>query len=247
LLAAVGLHVNWLEGHHGYLPGSWDVLWSLSVEESFYLVFPLACLLLRSRTALLALLAALVVVGPVSRMFLSQQDPWGTYAWLSCTDGMAFGCLAAFLAERWRSTSLQRLLLLAAGLPAMVLVLWFRKQLAISGLRLDVTVLEAGAALVLIAARHGAGAWMERPLAPLLLLGRCSYEVYLTHMFVVLGAVALAPVGLAESASLPAWYAGVVVASGALGWLVARCFSTPLNAALRRRWLAAAPAALAFP
>ena len=25
----------------GYLPASWDVLWSLSVEESFYFVYPL--------------------------------------------------------------------------------------------------------------------------------------------------------------------------------------------------------------
>src|SRR6185437_3655800 len=41
LLAALTFHVNWLEGHHGYLPGGWDVLWSLSVEETFYLVFPL--------------------------------------------------------------------------------------------------------------------------------------------------------------------------------------------------------------
>jgi peptidoglycan/LPS O-acetylase OafA/YrhL len=34
LVAALTFHVNWLEGHHGYLPGGWDVLWSLSVEET---------------------------------------------------------------------------------------------------------------------------------------------------------------------------------------------------------------------
>ena len=29
VLAALTFHVNWLEGHHGYLAGAWDVLWSL--------------------------------------------------------------------------------------------------------------------------------------------------------------------------------------------------------------------------
>jgi peptidoglycan/LPS O-acetylase OafA/YrhL len=44
VLAALTFHVNWLEGHHGYLPGAWDVLWSLSVEEVFYLLFPVMCI-----------------------------------------------------------------------------------------------------------------------------------------------------------------------------------------------------------
>jgi hypothetical protein len=31
--AAVGLRLNWYEGRTGYLPGNWDVLWSLSIKE----------------------------------------------------------------------------------------------------------------------------------------------------------------------------------------------------------------------
>ena len=41
LLAALTFHVNILEARRGYLPGNWDILWSLSVEEVFYLFFPL--------------------------------------------------------------------------------------------------------------------------------------------------------------------------------------------------------------
>ena len=40
LLAAATFHINWLESQRGYLPPNWDVLWSLSVEEVFYLFFP---------------------------------------------------------------------------------------------------------------------------------------------------------------------------------------------------------------
>jgi peptidoglycan/LPS O-acetylase OafA/YrhL len=47
LLVALTFHVNWLEARTGYLPSAWDVLWSLSVEEVFYVFFPLLCALLR--------------------------------------------------------------------------------------------------------------------------------------------------------------------------------------------------------
>ena len=57
ILAALGLHLNWYEGLTGYLPGNWDVLWSLSIEELFYLGFPLLCLGLRRRRFLLPVLA----------------------------------------------------------------------------------------------------------------------------------------------------------------------------------------------
>ena len=39
------MHLNWLEARTGYLPAAWNVLWSLSVEEAFYLAFPLLCML----------------------------------------------------------------------------------------------------------------------------------------------------------------------------------------------------------
>jgi peptidoglycan/LPS O-acetylase OafA/YrhL len=39
-------HVNVLEATRGYLPGNWDILWSLSVEGMFYLFSPLLCAVL---------------------------------------------------------------------------------------------------------------------------------------------------------------------------------------------------------
>ena len=39
-------HSNWLEARHGLLPANWNVMRSLSVEEMFYLFFPLACVAL---------------------------------------------------------------------------------------------------------------------------------------------------------------------------------------------------------
>jgi peptidoglycan/LPS O-acetylase OafA/YrhL len=49
LFAALTFHVNVLEARRGYLPGNWDILWSLSVEEVFYLCFPVDCATVWSR------------------------------------------------------------------------------------------------------------------------------------------------------------------------------------------------------
>lgn len=71
LLSALTFHLNWLEAVHGWLPPCWTVLWSLSVEELFYLVFPLAGLLPWRRGAVrigfFALLLGLIIIAPFAR------------------------------------------------------------------------------------------------------------------------------------------------------------------------------------
>ena len=77
IFAVFTFHLNWLEAAHGYLPANWDVLWSLSVEEMFYLFFPLACVgLTRLRWGLLVLLLALVVMGPLARTAWTENILW---------------------------------------------------------------------------------------------------------------------------------------------------------------------------
>ncbi len=78
LWAALTFHINWLEGRHGYLPGTWDVLWSLSVEEVFYLLFPVICLILRRDTVLLLPLACLARPGADQSYGPRRSRPLGT-------------------------------------------------------------------------------------------------------------------------------------------------------------------------
>jgi peptidoglycan/LPS O-acetylase OafA/YrhL len=83
LIAALTLRVGLLEATRGYLPGSWDVLWSLSVEEVFYLGFPLACRLPGRGKWLIAVLLAFVVMGPFGRTVLAHgNENWQEYSYL---------------------------------------------------------------------------------------------------------------------------------------------------------------------
>jgi len=71
---------------------------------------------------------------------------------------------------------------------------------------------------------------------PLLWLGQRSYEIYLTHMFVVIGLYVLFTRLGAPSIGVPALFVATVLLSGLLGEFVARCYSEPMNRHLRRRW-----------
>ena len=102
LIAALGLHLNWYEGSTGYLPGNWDVLWSLSIEEAFYLGFPLACLLTRRRAVLVPLLVLLAVSMPWTHAALRGNEIWQEKAYLPGMSAIAIGVLGALLAARLR-------------------------------------------------------------------------------------------------------------------------------------------------
>src|SRR6266849_1368397 len=121
LVAALTFHVNVLEARRGYLPGNWDILWSLSVEEMFYLFFPFVCFLLGRGKLLVILLLTFVALGPFGRTaFAHGNEVWQEYSYLAGMDAIALGCLTAlFVARR----QLARPLLLATGGVGMALLI----------------------------------------------------------------------------------------------------------------------------
>lgn len=221
-LAALAFHVNWLESKVGYLPANWDVLWSLSVEETFYLLFPLAGRYLGR--ALVPLLLALVVLGPFARVTLTDSELWADYSYLSCMDAIALGCLAALAVDRLRGRTLEGAR--AVGVAALLLVMVAKGAAGWLGLYrtgLDVSLLAAGTALLAMAftRRDAAG---TRAFAPLRWLGVHSYEVYLTHAFVIVGLARL---------PFPGRSVATLGLCSVLGYCVARFYSEPLNRRLR--------------
>jgi peptidoglycan/LPS O-acetylase OafA/YrhL len=154
-------------------------------------------------------------------------------------DGIAFGCLAALIQARRTISIRASRSAFAIGLAMMLLVIAFRSTTNALGLvstGLYITALEAGTALVLLAMAGGVGERRSARgfLAALGFVGRRSYEIYLTHMFVVFSTVAAFKAMNADLAFVGAWYAAAVAISIALGDVVARGFSFPMNRAIRR-------------
>lgn len=238
LLAALTFHINVLEASRGYLPGNWDILWSLSVEEIFYLGFPLACRLLRKKWLFSAVLLSFVVTGPFARTVLTHGNPvWAEYSYLGGMDAIAMGCLTALLLHRRKLSAANVRLCTIFGLILMAFILCFGDLTGKLGLErtgLDMSVVALGACL-LIAASAATGWRGPRVLTPVLRLGQRSYEVYLTHMFVVFGCFALfVRIGKPMSA-VPLLFIVVIYVSALLGGLVAKYYSEPMNRLLRSR------------
>jgi peptidoglycan/LPS O-acetylase OafA/YrhL len=245
LFAALTFHLNWLEAVHGYLPGNWDVLWSLSVEEMFYLFFALLCVvLLRVRRGMFlfaALLLAFAAMGPFARTVWTTNPIWQEKTYLGGMDGIALGCLCALVTDRlgrrgavWKKNWSRRLIAVDFLGAAMILLIavwppWhWMGYVGRSGV--DGTVLAVGACLVMLGSvlRGRNGSWLT---APVRWFGRHSYEVYLTHEFVVVWGTMLYI--RVRRGPLSLWFLGILLVTAPLGWVVAKFFSEPMNRRLR--------------
>ncbi len=252
LVAASTFHINWLEAKTGYLPASWDVLWSLSVEEVFYLFFPVVCLLLRKPALIAGFLSCFVLFGPYARVH-TQNQLWSEYGYPSNMDGIALGCLAAMLVTRIRLGDRANLALRISGAALCVFVVAFRgtvDRFHLYNLGLDVTVLEVGTALLLIALqlsfeKRAASAegspetsgsrWFLTATGFLRWFGRNSYEVYLTHMFVIWPMFFLFAHWKFGLNFMPLLFVTTAALAGLLGYAVERYYSDPLNRGLRSK------------
>lgn len=242
LLAALTFHVNELEIHRGYLPGSWDVLWSLSVEEVFYLFFPLACLLCAGKgrfgngKIFVALLCVFVVLGPLGRTtFARGSEIAQEYSYLGGMEGIALGCLTALIVVRQRFSARAVSILGMGGssiVAASLLFSWqaYRGWLGSTGL--NFTLVGVGTCMF-IAATTKSNWRSPRVLAPLLRIGRYSYEIYLTHMFVVFTLFGLFVRVGKPMRLVPFLFVSVLLISGLLGAVVANLYSDPMNRFLR--------------
>lgn len=238
LIAALTFHVNVLEAHRGYLPANWDILWSLSVEEMFYLFFPAVSKLLGRGRWLVVFLLILVVLGPFGRTTLAHgNEVWQEYSYLGGMDAIALGCLTAIALAR--TTIAHRVIWVLGGLGSLLVlcILGFPLHAKAWGLErsgLDMTLLAVGSCMITAAAAEIR--WKGPSiLLPLTTLGRRSYEIYLTHMFVVFALFGIFTSAALPLAAVPVLFIAVILLSGLLGGLVARFYSEPMNRRIRQR------------
>src|SRR5215208_185494 len=275
VLAAVGYVSNWwnIVREASYFarfgqPPPLDHLWSLAVEEQFYLIWPWLLWLgmryvpWRYTLAGLTLAGAALSAFAMALIYQPGVDPTRVY---EGTDTRAFGFLiGAAMAMVWPSRELLadsinrrgRLLIDGAGVVGMVvigLLIWRTSEYSPFLYKGGIVLLSVATVLVLTALVHPAS-WLGVAVGwkPLRWLGVRSYGIYLWHYPII---VLTAP-GPQQRASLSLEVLQVVatIVVAALSW---RFFEEPIRrgaigriwaqARFKVRWWGAAPLASYLP
>jgi len=212
----------------------WGHLWSLSVEEQFYLIWP-ALILLVPRAHTLKTLFLIVLIGPLFRLtvvYFWHFRP-AVYLTPSCLDSLGLGALLAWMSARRHLDGL-RARLCQAGLlvGTCIVALAFASAYSGVGMSLRIAAGDFGVSLcscwLVNQAVRGFDGWFGKLLEwrGVVFIGVISYGVYLLHNFVPY---------FAEVAGWPLPSPGILrftilapitVGLASLSWY---CFESPLN------------------
>lgn len=237
-LSVLAFFHNILMQHLGYFDYALNVYWSLSVEEVFYLAFPLVCLVMQ-RDWLIALpCLVFVAIAPFYRAAHADNEILYLYANLACFDAISIGCLTSMLARQWRPSERLAVIMEAAGWATLI-VFWLRGFEA-PNVMFSFTIIALSTAAIILgsvsrpstmAARSAAGQAIRW-------LGRHSYELYLLHI-IVLGIMrGIVPGKALGTAWQIPWLLLFLFVSAGIAAGVARMVGDPANAVLRHRFLA---------
>lgn len=150
-------------------------------------------------------------------------------------DAIALGCLTALLLRTARPKRSQFRLAGLSGIALIAFSLVMRSVPMLVHAGVHMSIIAIGSCLLVTASAQSG--WRSSAfLRPLLTLGQCSYEIYLTHMFVVFALFGLfLRFGTPGYGILPLFLT-TIVAAGVLGTMTARFYSEPVNRMLRARW-----------
>jgi peptidoglycan/LPS O-acetylase OafA/YrhL len=234
---------------HATLPPGMGVLWSLMVEEHFYLIFPLLYLLLLrrglSRTAQGVVLLSICGAALVWRLILvyalhtnlTAVPRWTLHATDARFDSILWGCILAIVANPWCgdvSPTLARHKgsFAIGGIALLLFCFVFRNPDFRETLRYSLQGIGLFPVFYYLVASPNS--WASRALAyqPLRWLGWVSYTMYLVHDFALFVSWKYFPTH-AVLATM-----GTFVACGCLSEMIRRSVEIPFRRVAHRRELA---------
>jgi peptidoglycan/LPS O-acetylase OafA/YrhL len=177
---------NWVHAVFGRPESICSPLWTVSIEEQFYLIWPLLMKMLTRRGMIVAGIVTflLATVSRIGFLLAGWSGGFIYYGSTSRCDSLALGILLALFADRLpRLTRVARWLLLAAGLAGWVVSsAWLNEQPGPVDMRMVLgrLIVSLAAGAILFACLHSRsellrGSWVVQ-------LGKISYGLYMLHL-----------------------------------------------------------------
>ncbi|MPW43699.1 acyltransferase family protein [Acinetobacter guerrae] len=241
IFAAFTFWMNILIIEYGWVNYALGVLWSLSVEEVFYLAFPLLCLTLARGKAFVLFLVLMIAYAPYFRsLHFGEESGAYLYHYFSSFDGIALGCLTALFAQKF-SIKLTKVKWVIPVLVLLMSILYLYAPIKEVS-TWSVTVFALLTAILIFC-------FAQCPQAPatsifskiMVWIGQRSYEMYLFHL-IILGLIKVLYI---PKMTLPDQKIMLLViflvTTFALSWLIEKYYSTPLNERIRQKWITKKP------
>lgn len=230
-------HLMYLSNVYFGIHGVWSlptsILWTVSVEEQFYLVWPLVIILsprrYLSRICITAVIAG--VAWKVGAMALDNDTLWAHVAPFGALDTLGMGALTAIALDRSQPSviSSERLRLIGRGPALWALVIVVALSVLAHADRLFFMFFDVTAAFVfgwvIAAASRGMKGSIGRILEAraIVYIGKISYGVYLCHAFspfVVTWVMRVIGVQRSSPVVLFCLFVATTVAIASLSWLL---------------------------
>ena len=237
ILSALSFWMNLLIIEYGWVNYALGVLWSLSVEEVFYLAFPVLCLVLGRGKGFIVFLLAVIAYAPYFRaLHFGEESGAYLYHYFSSFDGIAIGCLTAMYAQHFKGAIYNQKMIVAVTAFLMTALYFYAPIKEVSTWGISVFALLT-ALLILCFTQDLKVKPISYTARSLVWIGQRSYEMYLFHL-IVLGLMKVVyfpkeTVAVEKLMLLPVYFIAVFI----LSWAIEKYYSTPLNLKIRQSWI----------
>ena len=237
VLSAFSFWMNLLIIEYGWVNYALGVLWSLSVEEVFYLAFPVLCLGLGRGKGFIIFLLVVIAYAPYFRaLHFGEGSGAYLYHYFSSFDGIAIGCLTAIYAQHFKGVIYNQKMIVAVTAFLMTALYFYAPIKEVSTWGISVFALLT-ALLILCFTQDLKVKPISYTARSLVWIGQRSYEMYLFHL-IVLGLMKVVyfpkdTLAAEKLMLLPVYFIAVFI----LSWAIEKYYSTPLNLKIRQSWI----------